>query len=230
MLINVKNTTFPSLLDLIAPPSCSGCGRLGSSLCDRCKNYILRSSCRICPNCKQPKSSATCPHCPDLPPIYVVGERRDLLAHLIHDYKYQSDRAIGRELAKLLDASLPPLPLSTVIIPLPTSLPHIRVRALDHTLSIAKSLAHTRHLTVEQALVRAHNTTQVGTDRRTRVSQASTAYALNTHTSIQPGRPYLLFDDVWTTGASMRAAIEIIRTAGATEILVALLAVSRFEH
>ena len=37
----VKNTTLPSLLDILAPHSCRGCGRIGNVLCNRCKNNII---------------------------------------------------------------------------------------------------------------------------------------------------------------------------------------------
>ena len=38
-----------------------------------------------------------------------------------------------------------------------------------------------------------------------------------------PGIKYVLFDDVWTTGGSMRAAGEVMRRAGATKISAVLL-------
>jgi predicted amidophosphoribosyltransferase len=41
---------------------------------------------------------------------------------------------------------------------------------------------------------------------------------------------YILFDDIWTTGASMKTAIKKLRQAGAIKIIVILLAISRLEN
>ena len=224
----VKNTTFPSLSDLIAPHSCRGCGYPGSPLCDCCKKYILNNYYSLCPICKT-KSSGSCTQCNELPPTYALGERGGLLETLIHDYKYQSVRALGKTLANLLNDSLPPLPDNTIIVPLPTSTRHIRERGFDHTLLIAKHLAKLRHLKLQKLLLRAKNSTQVGADHNTRLKQAKEAYIINQNIPIDTSTTYLLLDDVWTTGASMQAAIKKLRKAGAHNIIVALLAVSRLD-
>lgn len=223
MAKNVKNTTFPGLLDLIAPHSCRGCGRLGTALCDCCKNYIKQ--------CKNHNITNKITQKSKFPPIYTIGTREDLLANLIHDYKYYSIRAIGTKLAELMYDNLPSdLPQNTVIVPLPTSTKHIRERGFDHTLFIAKKLAHLAHFKVQPLLLRNQNTVQVGSDKKTRLAQAKNAYAVNPKISIDPTTTYLLLDDVWTTGASMKSAVKKLRSAGAKKLSVALLAVSTLEQ
>lgn len=218
MLNIVKNTTFPNLLDLIAPHSCRGCGRLGSPLCDDCKNYIISKSTRLRPNYKTKFKS--------LPPVYVVGERSELLDALIQDYKYNSIRALGPKLAELLDAKLPKDIDQAIIVPLPTATHHIRARGLDHTRAIAKHLAKLRGYEVKNLLLRAQNTVQVGADRKSRIAQAEAAYTINFRVKINPTATHIILDDVWTTGASIRAAVKKLRQAGAKNIIIALLAVS----
>ena len=211
----VKNTTLPSLLDLISPHSCRGCGRLGEPLCECCKNHIIKTHQNICPNLK---SSS---------PIYVVGERNSLLGTLIHDYKYYSIRALAHPLAEMLDKVLPQnLPKNSIIVPLPTATHHIRARGLDHTYLIAKHLAKIRHFRSEHILLRAKNTVQVGSDREKRLTQAKFAYTVNPKCKISKNTTYILLDDVWTTGASIKSAENILRQAGATKIKIALLAYS----
>lgn len=224
---NVKNTTFPSLLDLIAPHSCRGCGLMGSVLCNRCKKYILSNQPKICAKCKAKTTHAKCNNCPNLPPIYIVGERQDMIGKLIHDYKYQSMRSLAKPLAELLDSVLPQLNGRTVIVPLPTIKKHIRSRGLDHTRLIAKHLAKLRHCEVSPLLTRAKNTVQVGADIKTRSTQASKAYALSSRISIDPEVTYILIDDVWTTGASMLSAVKKLQQARANQIIIGILALSR---
>lgn len=226
----VKKTTFPSLLDLISPHSCRGCGKLGEPLCERCKKYILGHPFTLCPNCKSKTTDHYCPNCSDLPPFYIVSERNELLTNLIHNYKYNSNRSLARPLAELISGNLPTtLAVNTIIIPLPTSFKHIRSRGFDHTALLAKRLAKLRHLTTQNLLLRATNTTQVGADRRTRIEQAESAYAINSKLTINPHATCIILDDVWTTGASVKSAIKKLRAAGVSNIIVTLLAVSRID-
>ena len=210
MLFIVKNTTFPSLLDLLFPHSCRGCGLTGEVLCERCKNNIIR-------NRKDFKKSN----------MYVVSRRNGLLDQLIQDYKYHSIRALARPLAELLDQVLPKnLPKDSVIVPLPTATHHIRSRGFDHTYLLAKQLGKIREFKVEKILIRNKNTVQVGADKKARLTQAKEAYSLNPKIKIKKDATYILLDDVWTTGASITTAKKILQNAGAKNIKIALLAYS----
>lgn len=210
MLFIVKNTTFPSLLDLLFPHSCRGCGLTGEVLCERCKNNIIR-------NRKDFKKSN----------MYVVSRRNGLLDQLIQDYKYHSIRALARPLTELLDQVLPKnLSKDSVIVPLPTATHHVRSRGFDHTYLLAKNLGKIRKFKVEKILVRNKNTVQVGADKKARLKQAKEAYSLNPKIKIKEDTTYILLDDVWTTGASITAAKKILQNAGAKNIKIALLAYS----
>lgn len=230
MAIIVKNTTLISLFDLLAPHSCRGCGAIGEPLCNRCKNYIILHNSNFCPICKIKTPSGQCQNCKDLPPIFIVGERSGLLDEIIREYKYNSVKALSLKLADLLNSRLPKnLPKNTVIVPLPTATNHIRARGFDHILILARQLAKIRHYQVKKLLVRKSNTTQVGSSRKTRISQADHAFSVNPKLSIDKNLTYILLDDVWTTGASMKTAIKKLQQAGVSKIVVALLAVSRLD-
>ncbi|MBR3169284.1 ComF family protein [Candidatus Saccharibacteria bacterium] len=228
MLNIVKNTTILSPLDFIAPHSCRGCGRLGDVLCDRCKKNLLARRSNLCPNCKKLNPTGSCPNCPDLPPIYVIDQRSELIGSLIHDFKYHSIRALALPLAELLHQILPPIKGEVTIVPLPTIDSHVRTRGFDHTLLLAKKLSYFRgkNYRVNKLLVRVHNSVQVGSDRKSRLMQAANAYELNPHHQVNSNSTYLIIDDVWTTGASIRAATQKLQKAGAKKIIVALLALS----
>ena len=223
----VKNTTFPNILDLLAPHSCRGCGHIGEVLCDCCKNNIISSRINLCPNCKSPNPTGNCPNCTHLPPTFIAGNRNDLIGKLIHDLKFFSVRALTKPLAEIMNASLPPISHSVVIVPLPTISPHIRQRGLDHTLLIAKHLTNLRPgWQTLPLLLRANNTVQVGASKLDREIQATKAYMINKRLSIDKTSTYILLDDVWTTGSSMQAAYSKLQEAGATNIVMAILALS----
>lgn len=241
MLNIVKNTTQVGLLDLLAPHSCRGCGRIGQPLCERCKNYIISHHQNLCPVCRTAKPAtqptlSPCPNCSGLPPIFIVGTRDSLLGDLIHDFKYQSVRALAHPLAEILDQTLPTateLANSAAhpdisIVPLPTINKHIRERALDHTHLIAEHFVHLRgqNYHIDKLFIRTKNSVQVGSSRKDRLAQASSAYSLTPHAKINPDTTYILFDDVWTTGASLQAAYALLKNAGAKNIIVVALALS----
>ncbi|MBR3248614.1 ComF family protein [Candidatus Saccharibacteria bacterium] len=224
MPIIVKNTTFPGLFSLLAPHSCRGCGHLGEPLCDRCKNYIIKHNQNVCPICRSKNPTGLCSNCPNSPLTFVAGNRSDLIGDLIHDLKYDSVRSLARPLAEIMNSCLPPTKKS-IIIPLPTISRHIRERGFDHTYLIAKHLARLRpDCHVSRLLVRAKNTVQVGSDSSTRKTQAASAYTLNPKAKIDPSATYIIFDDVWTTGASAQTACQLLQKAGTKNIILTILA------
>lgn len=230
----VKNTTYPNLFDLLAPHSCRGCGHIGNVLCNHCKNYILTTRINLCPICKNPNPNGNCPICTKdstiepLPPTFIINERTDLLDDLIHALKYQSTRSLAKPLAELMNAALPPISSSAYIVPLPTISRHIRTRGLDHTLLVAKQLSKLRpNFKVTKLLIRQNSTVQVGADAKTRITQANSAYSINTRITIDPNATHILLDDVWTTGASLRSATKKLQQAGVNDIVLAILALSR---
>ena len=203
----VKITTLLNPLDLLAPHSCRGCGIIGKPLCERCENYILKHHC----NYKN---------------IYSIGKRDKLLAKIIHDYKYDSVRALEKPLAEMLASILPEISGKVVTVPLPTISKHIRERGFDHTKLIAKRLAKVRGWNTDFLLTRNKNTVQVGSDKKTRLKQAKDAYSIKKDAKIDSSVTYVLFDDVLTTGASMSAAKKKLQDAGASRIIECVLAVS----
>ena len=184
-----------------------------------------------CPNCKTENKTGKCQNCRTLPPIFVVDKRDNLTGKLIHDLKYSSVRALKAPLAELLDNALPEIIGNVTIVPLPTISKHIRARGLDHTYLISKHLARLRgkNYRVEKLLLRAKNTVQVGTDAKTRQTQAAAAYKIKRNAQINPQTTYILLDDVWTTGASMKAALKKLRSLGVKKVIIAILAVNRLD-
>jgi ComF family protein len=212
------------LLSYIAPHLCLGCAKVGSLLCESCKYNISEdafSQCivcgsvtgdtGICQTCTVPYQRAWC-----------VGERSGVLQRLIGNYKFQNVYGAYQPLADLLDECISGLPDDTIIVPMPTTSGHIRERGYDHMQLIAQRIASRRGLLLVRALRRITNTKQRGVGRAARARQAKAAFKavgqLDSH------RPYLLIDDVVTTGATMFYAAQALRDAGATTVWIAAIA------
>jgi len=201
MKFDVKNTTKISILDILFPYACRGCGHLNGVLCDRCKKYIIKNENEFVDKDER---------------IFMVGYREGVLKKLVTDYKYQAQRAVSTTLAGLVAEVVPEIDEQVCVVPLPTIERHIRERSFDHTKRVAAEIARLRGWKMAPVLSRVNKTVQVGSSEDTRKKQAKMAYAVNQ--KIDPEKTYLMFDDIWTTGASMHAAIDKMRAAGATKI------------
>lgn len=214
------------LLSIIAPHHCYGCGEYGTVLCDCCKNYIYDESFSQCIVCGTALSGQTnlCPkHQLPYSRLWCITRREGTIEKLIDAYKFQRVVAAAGILAEILDEQLPELPADTVIVPIPTTPHNIRLRGYDHMLKIAKILAKKRGWRVGGLLSRNSNVTQhfakTAAERR---HQAKDFFKIRQLP--EPEAPYLLLDDIFTTGSTIEAAADCLRRAGVNDVAVAIIA------
>jgi len=223
--LNVKNTIVERVLQIIAPHPCSGCGKIGSILCNDCKYDIIHEPFAGCILCETPQRSGICAHHKaPFSRAFTVSTRADALEDAINRLKFHNTKQSARSLAELFNESLPQLPSSMFIVPLPTVRSHIRQRGYDQVALLARHLSALRSLPVCNALARVTSATQHRVGRRERHTQADRAFALQPGLSLQ-GKQVLLIDDIVTTGASLKAAAAKLTEAGC-EVWVATLAYS----
>ena len=202
----MKNTILSKMLDLFAPNFCMCCGKIGNVLCDDCfdKRFPVITK-QECDN-----------------RLWCTGERLGLLKRMINEYKYNCKRDLAIVFAKAMDNVLPRNLIDVSIVPLPTIDRHIRVRGFDHCLLLARKLAELRGYEVERLLTRKNDYVQVGASKNDREKQARSAYEING--MVNTNRNYLLLDDVYTSGSSMKNAERILRENGAQNIYKIVLA------
>jgi len=222
-MLNVKNTMLDTLLSVVAPHLCSGCGQIGSTFCDNCKYDINVDSFSGCVLCEKPAFSGICnDHKVTFNQAWIVGVRDGALRRLIGGFKFRNMKSAARELAGLLDKRLPVLPSSTVLVPIPTTPAHIRERGYDHMLLIANELGRLRGLSVETVLERNNTLTQHHADRKQRIIQAESAFRVKG--DLDPEKLYILIDDIVTTGATIQQASRLLHEAG---VIVWIAAIAR---
>ena len=212
------------VLSQVAPHLCCGCAKIGALICDNCKYDIisdvfsrciacskLASRTGICMQCSVPYARAWC-----------VGERSGVLQRLIDDFKFHNVSSAYIPLAEILIDRLDELPSNTIVVPVPTVAAHFRQRGYDHTLLLAAAVARARNLKMEQTITRATSTKQRDASRQVRVVQAKVAFRVDR--SIDPTVPYLIVDDIVTTGATIQYAAAALQAADAEHIWVATIA------
>lgn len=198
-----------AVLDLIFPPRCAGCGRVGSLLCSACQAQ-MRAARPI--------------------PVYAPNLRAVSAAvfggpwrHAIHALKYEGQRALAPALA----AFLPPLPEGAqpdLIVPVPLFPGREKWRGYNQSALLAEALGARLGLDVcADALRRVRDTrSQVGLSRQERQRNVSDAFTARADRVA--GRRVLLVDDVVTTGATLSACAASLYRAGAAEVWAATLA------
>jgi len=220
---NVKNTMIDRMLAMVAPHLCSGCGKIGTLLCERCKEHIVTRPFTSCIDCRKVTPVGICiKHHKSYQRAWVVGERKTTLQRLIGGFKFQNMKVAAYDLAALLDERLPTLPSNTILIPIPTAPAHKRERGYDHMLLIAQSLSVLRHLPIQQLITRANVATQHHSNREQRIEQSLSAFIVKG--SVDPLAHYVVLDDIITTGSTIDQATQLLRNAGAQMISVAALA------
>jgi ComF family protein len=147
--------------------------------------------------------------------VWVGSEYGGVVAKLVKAYKFERMRDAYKPLTQLLQDSLPYGDWQ--IVPIPTAPNRIRQRGYDQTLLLAKALAHQRKLPLTPLLRRAHDSQQVGSSRKQRLLQAKKAFYLTKATSLK-GAKVVLIDDVCTTGATLAAAANLLKQAGASQV------------
>lgn len=152
----------------------------------------------------------------------MVGAREDEIEKLINDFKFNRSYRIHSVLGKLLHLSLPTMPKNSVVVPIATIAKHVRIRGYDHADLLAGSFASQRRLKKAHLLRRKTNTVQLGATAKVRRQQAECAYECRF--SLSPDTPYLLVDDIATTGATLIAAARCLQQAGARVIMAAVVA------
>lgn len=203
-----------SLLDLLLPPACAGCGRTGALVCGACLGAFQPAS--------RPDDRFVAPD-----PAVVVG---DALALAVAAFAY--DGPLRRVLAalkyggasrvapRLAQAAMPALGAliavagPAVLVPVPVHRERRRVRGYNQAALIARQLAGTTGLRMEEPLERVRPTTkQHRLDRAARLANLRGAFAVRSDGPLPAVA--VVVDDIITTTATLEACASALRDAGA---------------
>lgn len=211
-----------ALLDLLFPPRCVTCRRVGTWFCAACRAHIEKITPPICDRCGRPLRSPYCPYCLKTP-IQIDGTRavaffEGNLRVAIHAFKYHHRTALADDFgAMLYDYLLTfPLPVDTIIA-VPLHADRERARGYNQALLLAHALGARLRLPVwSDVLIRTRATqSQTELDAAQRRENVRNAFAATPRVN---GARVLLIDDVCTTGATMDACGAALYACGAKSV------------
>lgn len=211
-------------LDFLLPPACAGCGGdaggQSSPVCRSCHLRLPPVPLPVCARCGAPLGTGRAPSCLDCAewPDLLIGARAACLLEspareLVHALKYQGWEGVGRFMGEEMAKRAPPLAgEAEFVVPVPTSRRNLRRRGYNQAQVIAAALADMLGVRLLACLERR---TQVGTQttlnpaqRRANVSGAF-VLAESCRDALE-GRRVVLVDDVFTTGATVLAAVQAL--------------------
>ncbi len=182
--------SWRALLDVVFPAQCAGCNALGNGFCDACGGRA--ETVRLA-----------------LPSLRVVAFGRyekELRAAVLalKDGRRDVAEALGRLVAHLV-------PAGAVLLPIPTTARRRRVRGIDGVAFVARSAAEIAGAEVLLALAHRSGDAQRG---RSRAERLAARGRFTCDAAALSARRVILFDDVCTTGATLRDCAAAVRHAG----------------
>lgn len=232
-------TLVRGLTDLVFPPVCVACagmvegGRL-RHVCRACEpliHFVGRPHCTTCgsPFYGEVEGERMCSHCDGLHPLYNEGRTLTLFKGparaLIHTLKYHHGQHVLADIETLLRASPYILDFvrDAVLIPVPLHPRKERERTYNQTALLAAAIARVAGgaTRVELLLKRVVDTpSQTTFDRKERRANLKNAFALARGAAINDRSPYVIVDDVFTTGSTLNSCAGVLRRAGALNLNV----------
>lgn len=146
------------------------------------------------------------------------------LARALRGFKAGANRAAGRRLAALFADHIAPRSGGfATIVPIPTDATRLRERRFSPAFWLARELSRRSGVPLAHRALRrregaVHQRGRSGADRR---RNAQHAYSVDDGHRLES--PTLLVDDVYTTGATLAAAADALRSASRVECAFAVL-------
>jgi ComF family protein len=219
-----------ALADIVFPPVCVACDAVlpgPGFFCEACRPMVEQTPSPRCARCGEPGrfDKGACPRCaaraPEFHTAFAPFEHAGALARAIHRFKYEDHPELARPLAHLMAQAAPEAleALPGTLVPVPLHEARFRERKFDQATLLAVELAKVLKRPLEDAwLTRARATErQVGLSDSAREANVRGAFTAAPHAK---GQQVVLVDDVFTTGATARAAAKALLDAGAAQVSV----------
>ncbi len=227
------NTVFPDdcrvceqpLTNVSRIPVCPSCLALPQPLkadffCQICKTPFL-DEYQLDPNgrCQACRGSSV-----NFDAAYAFGSYEGVLRQLIHLYKYAKVESLAGPLSRILTQAIPLTENFDLVMAMPMHWRKQWERGFNQAELLAEPVSRRYGLKLSTHLRRKRYTkAQAGLDEKERRENLKDSFRLHRPAELR-GKRVLLIDDVFTTGATLRAAAGVLKAAGAARVTALTLA------
>lgn len=224
------------LLNQLLAPRCPFCGQRSHAQhhpCTSCSNTLpwLHSQCS---RCALPlHQTGICGQCLGVPPpqqlTWAALRYASPVQQALHQLKFHRALELAPALGELIvahaQAQPPNLEWRTVdaLVPAPLHPGRLRQRGFNQALELCRPLARHFELALEPRLLKRCRATAEQSRLTARARQRNVRHAFSCPEKLN-GEHIVLFDDVITTGATMRAMAASVLAAGAGQVSVIVMA------
>lgn len=221
LLTRLKGT----VLDLLFPRWCLGCGREGSLICPSCRQKLPTIEPPLCPQCGVPQPGGIlCPACINhkhaIDGIRSPFRFEGIIRQAIHQLKYKNLRASAEPLAEILWSYLSDNPISgEVLVPVPLHGKRLRERGYNQSELLAREMGKINGLpVVTGCLTRSRHASPQARAASSSQRQENVAGAFSCRNGSLKDKRVILIDDVATSGATLEACAAVLKTGGAAAV------------
>ena len=222
-LTNLVSSLSRGMLNLLLPISCAVCRTEGRFLCADCEPKLPRLERPYCTRCGDRGREPFCDWCAATPPT-VNGIRapylfRGVVREMVHDLKYRNVRACARELAGLMADCLQRNNLSPdVLVPVPLHRSAERQRGYNQSALLCRELERLTDIPMRAALLTRRRDTPAQVSMGSHDERRHNMVGAFECDADVGGLAVLVIDDVVTTGSTMFACADALKTAGAASV------------
>lgn len=213
------------LVNLIAPPSCIGCGEpefSGAALCSECTQRLHMLRGPACTRCAYPSAVKTigCRHCEGFDrgqdsvtaTVAYEGDARAVVAA----FKSRRSFEVAKFMADLIARSLPDRLDVDAVVPVPESAKRKHRYGFNQADLLAAALGREMDIPLRRILRRERSGRQVGLAREARFDNVRDAFSTQCGENLP--KKVLLVDDVITTCATVASCAAVLKGSGVKKV------------
>ena len=231
----LKMSIFSKIADMLFPPRCASCGEVTGGelpLCGDCFEKYSRESRRICTDCGKPASGCTCGG-REIKTVFYLGyypDSKRVTEKIIYVLKREKNgrlvdffaRDVAAKIMKYINTVGDEAEDYVVTFP-PRSEEGLNKYGFDHAELLASRVAHYTGIPFCRALKRIGGMEQKKLSELGRAENARASLRIKNGEAVKC-KKVLLVDDVMTTGATANIASELLYSAGALDVVPAVIA------
>jgi competence protein ComFC len=231
-LISTAHEIVNSVLEIVYPVYCGGCGRAGDVICKDCfDSFIPVENDLTCPVCGRWLGTKTvCGDCiqheRDFEEGFFGFHFEGRLREAIHSFKFQGRKDVGKCLVRLLAQRIASFSdRFDCILPVPVTEKRLRERGFNQSFIIGDEISKVSMKPIyHSTLCKVKETMdQFSLRRDDRKRNVRGVFVLRNADRIKAKR-VLLVDDLFTTGFTAKEASGVVKKAGARSTLFFALA------